>query len=166
VPHIVQLDALGAPSYLGPLGRSVQQYVPTDATLKYHLRRFVEETRGISSDVDLVRRSWLDAYNLVTPRAANMLTAYVQRPENEPFKRASSGQRVTIEIASMVRVSAETWQIDWRETGWDKGGSATSSSTWRGMFRVTVQTPTTEDAMNKNPIGLYIDEFHWDKVQG
>ena len=28
------------------------------------------------------------------------------------------------------------------------------------------ETPKTEEAMAKNPIGLYIDEFHWDKVQG
>jgi len=34
------------------------------------------------------------------------------------------------------------------------------------MFRVMRETPKTEEAMAKNPIGLYIDEFHWDKVQG
>jgi type IV secretion system protein TrbF len=34
------------------------------------------------------------------------------------------------------------------------------------MFRVLLQTPKTEQAMAQNPIGLYIDEFHWDKVQG
>ncbi len=94
-----------------------------------------------------------------------MLTAFVSKPENDPFKR-SADQRVTLEIASMVRVSAETWQIDWRETQWDKSGTPMGSpSLWRGMFKVTVAPPTTEDQMAKNPIGLFVDEFHWDKVQ-
>jgi len=51
-----------------------------------------------------------------------MLSAYVSKPENDPFKRAAS-ERVTTEVAAMVRVSAETWQIDWRETSWDKSGA-------------------------------------------
>jgi type IV secretory pathway TrbF-like protein len=165
VPHIIQIDAIGAPSYLGPVGQAASQYVPSDATLKYHLRRFLEDVRTLSSDAAVLKRNWLDAYTLVTPRGANMLSAYVAKPENDPFKRAAT-ERATIEVASMVRVSADTWQIDWRETGWDKGGAPAASAVWRGMFRVIVQPPKTEEAMVKNPIGLYIDEFHWDKVQG
>ena len=164
VPHIIQIDAIGAPAYLGPVGRAASQYVPTDATIKYHLRRFLEDTRTLSSDSAVLRKNWLEAYTLVTPRGANMLSAYVSKPENDPFKRAAS-ERVTTEVAAMVRVSAETWQIDWRETGWDKSGAPTASVVWRGMFRVLIETPKTEDAMTKNPIGLYIDEFHWDRVQ-
>jgi len=165
VPHIIQIDAIGAPTYLGPVGQAAKDYVPSDATIKYHLRRFLEDTRTLSSDAAVLKKNWLDAYALVTPRGANMLSAYVQKPENDPFKRAAS-ERVTTEVASMVRVSADTWQIDWRETAWDKSGAPSAPVVWRGMFRVLLQTPQTEDAMAKNPIGLYIDEFHWDKVAG
>jgi type IV secretory pathway TrbF-like protein len=164
VPHIIQIDAIGAPTYLGPVGQTASQYVPSDATIKYHLRRFLEDTRTLSTDAAVLKKNWLDAYNLVTPRGANMLSAYVSKPENDPFKRAAN-ERVTTEVAAMVRVSADTWQIDWRETAWDKGGVPGPSAVWRGMFRVFIETPHTEDAMTKNPIGLYIDEFHWDKVQ-
>src|SRR5262249_54674399 len=163
VPHIVQIDAIGAPAYLGPLTPSVRTYIPSEATLKYHLRRFVEDTRSISSDIGLVRKNWLDAYALVTPRGANMLTAYVSKPENDPFKRA---ERVTVEVAAMVKVSTDTWQIDWRETAWDKSGAPVGTpSVWRGMFKVSLQLPTTDEAIAKNPIARYVDEFHWDKVK-
>jgi type IV secretion system protein VirB5 len=165
VPHIVQIDAIGAPTHLGPLAPSGETYVPSEATLKYHLRRFVEDTRSISSDAALLRKNWLDAYNLVTPRGANMLTAYVGKPENDPFKR-SAEQRVTVEVAAMVKVSTDTWQIDWRESTWDKSGApAGSPSVWRGMFKISMQLPTTEEAITKNPVGLFVDEFHWDKVR-
>src|SRR5580658_1436408 len=44
VPHIIEIDSLGAPRYVGPAGETAAHYVPAEATLKYHLRRFVEDT--------------------------------------------------------------------------------------------------------------------------
>jgi type IV secretion system protein VirB5 len=164
VPHIIQIDAIGAPSYLGPVGQAESQYVPSDATLKYHLRRFLEDTRTLSSDAAVVKQNWLDAYTLCTPRGANMLTAYVSAPGNDPFKRAATAH-VTIEIAAMVRVSTGTWQVDWREVQSDKAGNPSAPVVWRGMLTTILQPPRTEEAMAKNPIGLYVDEFHWDRVQ-
>jgi type IV secretion system protein VirB5 len=162
VPHIIEVDHLGGATYRGPVGSS--EYTPSDAVVKYHLQRFVEDTRAISSDTAVLKKQWLDAYTAVTPNAANMLTAYVKAPEHDPFRRAQDA-RVTIETVSAVRVSQDTWQIDWRETTWDTRGSPVGSPVlWRGMFKVLIQPPTSEDAMSKNPIGLYVDEFHWDTV--
>jgi type IV secretion system protein TrbF len=86
IPHIVQVDKNGAPTYLGPVGPSMRDYHPEDATVKYHLRRFVEETRSISSDGAVVRRNWTDAYSIITPNAANQLSAHAER--NDPVRRS------------------------------------------------------------------------------
>ena len=164
VPHIVEVDRLGAAVYRGPVGETA--YVPSDAVITYHLRRFVEDTRELSSDLAVVKRNWLDAYALLTPRGGHMLTAFVEKSENDPFRRAQDG-RVTVEFLSAVRVAGDTWQLDWKETAWDKNGNpAAPEVTWRAMLRTLVRTPKTVEAMSKNPIGLYIDEFHWDKVGG
>jgi type IV secretion system protein VirB5 len=164
VPHIIEVDRLGAATYHGPVGQS--DYVPTEAVITYHLRRFIEDTREISSDLAVLKKNWLDAYLLLTPRGGNMLSAFVQKPENDPFRRAQD-ERVTIEILSVVRAAGDTWQIDWRESSWDKGGSPLGEAViWRAMLRTVVATPKTAEAMQKNPIGLYIDELHWDKVGG
>ena len=164
VPHIIEVDRLGAATYHGPVGQS--DYVPTEAVITYHLRRFIEDTREISSDLAVLKKNWLDAYLLLTPRGGNMLSAFVQKPENDPFRRAQE-ERVTIEILSVVRAAGDTWQIDWRESSWDKGGSPLGEPIiWRAMLRTVVATPKTTEAMQKNPIGLYIDELHWDKVGG
>ena len=79
VPHIVQIDRLGAPTYLGPVTQAAKDWKPTDAALKYHLRRFITDTRTISSDVAVMRRYWVDAYTLITPSAANHLNATRKR---------------------------------------------------------------------------------------
>ena len=166
VPHIIEVDHLGAASYRGPIGQSEADYVPSDASVKYHLQRFLEDTRSISSDTAVLKRNWLDAYTLVTPKGGNMLTAYVSQPDHEPFHRATAGELVSVEVLSSVRVSQDTWQVDWRESTWDKNGSAVGAPTvWRGMFHVLFHLPKTEEAMARNPIGLYIDEFHWDTIQ-
>jgi len=162
VPHIVQIDRLGAPAYLGPVGQAARDWKPAEAAIKYHLRRFVTDTRTISSDLTVMKRAWTDAYALITPSAANRLNAYAQ--ESNPMKRADT-ERVTVDIASVVQLSAESWQADWIEKTWDKEGSPGASSVWRGTFRVVVHLPDTEEALAANPIGLFVDEFHWSKVQ-
>ena len=164
VPHIIEVDRLGAAAYHGPVGQT--EYVPSDAVITYHLRRFIEDTREISSDVAVLKQHWLDAYDLLTPRGGNMLTAFVRKPENDPFRRAQD-ERVTVEVLSAVRVSGDTWQVDWRESAWDKGGNPSAPPrVWRAMLRTMVLAPRTPEAMSKNPIGLYIDELHWDTVGG
>jgi type IV secretion system protein VirB5 len=162
VPHIIEVDRLGEPRYRGPAGAAA--YVPSEAVLKFHLRRFIESTRSISSDAAVLRQRWLEAYALVTPRGANMLSAYVAQPGNDPFKRAQE-ERVTAEVLSMLRVSADTWQIDWRESRWDKRGYPLGEAvTWRAMVKVVLETPKTDEALVQNPLGLFIDEIHWDRI--
>lgn len=162
VPHIVEVDQLGAATYRGPVGKPAGEFTPSAASLKYHLRRFVEATRSVSSDPAVIKLNWVEAYALATAQGANMLTAYVQK--NDPFQRAAR-ERVSVEVTGLVQVSAETWQVDWRETRWDESGNPQGSALWRGMFRVLVRPPESEEQLAKNPLGLFIDEFHWDRVQ-
>lgn len=162
IPHIVQVDRMGAPTYLGPVGQSLREYKPSEASLKYHLRRFISSTRTISSDSAVMKRNWIDAYTLITQNAANHLNTYAQ--ESDPFKRREQ-ERITVDVASVVQLSADTWQADWIEKAWDKTGSEIASSVWRATFRVIVRTPESEEQLTSNPIGLFIDEFHWSKVQ-
>jgi type IV secretory pathway TrbF-like protein len=163
VPLVVEVDHMGAATYLGPVGQS--DYVPSDAVVRYHLQQFLERTRSISSDPAILKRNWFDTYSAVTPKGAAMLTAYVSAPEHNPMRRAQDGQTVAIETASIVRVSQDTWQVDWRETTSDRHGTPVGPpALWRGMFKILLQKPDSSEATAKNPIGLYVDEFHWDTV--
>jgi type IV secretory pathway TrbF-like protein len=162
VPHIVQVDRIGAPTYLGPVGQSARDYRPSDASLKYHLRRFIAATRTISSDQAVMKRNWIDAYTLITQSAANHLNAYAQ--QTDPFKRGEQ-ERISVDVSAILQLSADTWQADWVEKTWDKAGNEVGSAVWRGTFRVALRTPESEEQLVSNPIGLFIDEFHWSKVQ-
>ena len=81
-----------------------------------------------------------------------MLSAFVQKPENDPFRRAQD-ERVTVEVLSTVRVAGDTWQVDWRESSWDKNGAPMGSPVvWRAMLRTLVQAPKTAEAMRAKTI--------------
>ena len=154
----------GAALYRGPVGET--SYVRTDSRHPpaSPCGAFVEDTRELSSDLAVVKRNWLDAYTLVTPRRGNMLSAFVQKPENDPFRRARKTKRVTMEFLSAVRVARGT-------PGSSIGARARGTRAATGAWAVTppgarccaplVTAPKTAEAMSKNPIGLRIDEFHW-----
>jgi type IV secretion system protein VirB5 len=74
---------------------------------------------------------------------------------------------VTVEIVSTVRAAGDTWQVDWKESSWDKNGAPVGAPiVWRAMLRTVLETPKTPEAIQRNPLGLYIDELHWDRVGG
>lgn len=51
-------------------------------------------------------------------------------------------------------------QVKWTETGFEHGAQ-TSLSHWTGIVTVKVKTPTSADALRKNPLGLYVDGIDW-----
>ena len=157
VPHIVEIGGDGGATYRGESGKSWEKFKPSDPSIKYHLQRFIQDTRLISSDAGVIKQNWLDAFKLVSPKGANTLSAFVQK--NDPFIRASK-ERVSVDILSMVRVSEESWQVDWKESQWGVMGEPTGESYWRGIYKVVLQQPATEKQLASNPIGLFIDEFN------
>lgn len=163
VPHIIEIDALGEASYRGPVGERAASFTPNEALVRYQLRRFIELVRTVSSDNVLLRKNWLDAYKMLTTAGNTLMTAWVAN--HNPFARAQK-ETTAVEILSAVPLSAESWQIDWKETVWNKSGQMQGKPTlWRAMLRIVLQPPKARQQMIDNPLGLFIDEFHWDRIQ-
>jgi type IV secretion system protein TrbF len=157
VPHIVEVAQDGGAAYRGVIGQKWEKYRPSDPSIKYHLHRFVQDTRVISSDAGVIKQNWLDAFKLVSPRGANTLSAYVQK--NDPFIRAAK-ERVSVDFLSMVRITEDSWQVDWKESQWGIMGEPLGETYWRGIFRIVLKQPESEKELAVNPIGLYVDEYN------
>ncbi|MCY1003972.1 conjugal transfer protein TrbF [Myxococcus sp. MISCRS1] len=162
VPHVIEVDQVGAATYRGPAGKVAEEYKPTDAVIRFHLRRFLTAIRSISADTAVVKRNWEEAW-LLTSRTAQVALGKYAR-ENNPIAR-SAKERVTVEVKSMVQVSQGTWQVDWLETTWDERGSPRDESLWRGMFTVAQHPVESELQLAANPLGLLVEEFHWDRLK-
>ena len=160
-PYIVQLNGQGQSVYKGNMGTAWSSFTPTRAAMTYHLREFIERVREISFDTELMKQRLFQAYDFVTPEAATILNDHFR--ERNPFTIAKT-DRYTVEITAMVPVSSQTWQCDWTESQWNKQGQLQEKVDWRGMFRLTLKKPRTIQDMEKNPLGMYIREFHWSKI--
>lgn len=155
-PYVVEVDALGEVRAVGP---AISAYEPTDAQIAYHLARFIENVRSLSIDPIVVRRNWLRAYDFATDRAANSLNEYAR--ENDPFTRV--GQRtVTVEVTSVVRSSDTSFELRWREQAFENGTLA-GTTRHTAVLAIVLQRPRTEEALSKNPLGIYVHGLNWSR---
>jgi type IV secretion system protein VirB5 len=101
----------------------METYRPSDAQIAFHLARFVDNVRSLSSDSVVVRQNWLKAYDFVTDKAAVTLNEYAR--DNDPFARVGR-ETVAVEVASVVRASESSFQVRWVERTFEGGGPAAS----------------------------------------
>lgn len=155
-PYVVEVDTLGEVRAVGPATAS---YDPTDAQIAWHLARFIENVRSLSIDPIVVRQNWLRAYDYATPQAANVLNAYAR--ENDPF--SNIGQRtVTVEVTSVVRSSGDSFDVRWRERIYENGALA-GTTRYTAVLSIVLQAPRTEEALRKNPLGIYVHGLNWSR---
>lgn len=158
VPHVIEVDSQGAATYRGPAGRPV---TPTQAVVRHHIIHFLELARTVTTDLELYRRRLLDARKLLTSAGDGLYNEWgnAALPLELPKTRTTS-----LEVVHAVPLSKDTWQIDWLEKTSDLSGRSMGPPVrWRGMFKVVQQVQTSQQQLMANPLGIYIDEFHWDR---
>jgi type IV secretion system protein VirB5 len=165
VPHVVQVDQIGAATYRGPAEALAAGFTPSEPLIRYQVRRFIELTRTVSSDNVLLRKNWFEVYKMLKEgsKGHTFATAWVK--EHDPWLRAQT-ETTSTEILSAVPLSTSSWQIDWRESTWNRHGQPTGKPVvWRAMLQVSVRAPETKQQMVDNPLGVFVDEFYWDQIQ-
>lgn len=158
-PYVVEVDRLGEARAVNPLD---SDYEPTDPQIAWHLSQFIRHVRTISLDPVVMRRDWLHAYDFVTRRGAQFLGDYARSAA--PFDRI--GERtVSVQVASVVRASDRSFQVDWIETAFEHG-ARTGTTRWTGILAVTTRTPRSAETLRRNPLGIYIDAIDWSRELG
>lgn len=155
-PFVVEVDRFGETRAVAP---AIQNYQPTDAQIAWHLGRFIAHVRGLSTDPVLVRRDWLAAYDFATDRAAKFLDDYARSAD--PFGRIGA-HSVMVQIASVVRASDNSFQVKWDERAFERGSPA-GTSRWTAMLTVTLRPPHSEEALRRNPLGLFVTAIDWSR---
>jgi type IV secretion system protein VirB5 len=155
-PYVVEVDRTGQVLGVGP---AQETYHPQEAQIAYFLARFIEDVRSVPLDPVVLRRDWLDAYDYVTPRGAAMLNAYARA--HDPFAHVGS-RTVTVQVRSIVPASAHSFQAQWTEQTFENG-TPVSTDRWTGILTIVIHTPHDVVALNKNPLGIYIDGLDWSR---
>ncbi|MEN3746102.1 conjugal transfer protein TrbF [Sphingomonas sp. HF-S3] len=156
VPYVVAVDSLGQAQ---AVSRADAEYRPTDPQISWFLARFITDIRGRSLDAVLMRENWLQAYDFASKRGAIFLGEYAR--SSNPF--ADVGDRtVSVQVTSVVRASASSFQIKWSERAYERGSLA-GTSRWTAIVTVLLKPPRDAETLRRNPLGLYVDAIDWSR---
>ncbi|MBU0455782.1 MAG: conjugal transfer protein TrbF [Pseudomonadota bacterium] len=132
-------------------------YEPSDAQKEYFISQFIRFVREVPLDPVVAKKQWLSAYDYLNQRGATILNAYFKA--NNPAELLGK-QTVTLKILDINPMSTNAYQVDWRETSVDNSGQVLGKKDYSGVFTFQMKQPTTQEAILKNPLGIYISDFH------
>jgi len=151
---VAQVTKGGQVVNVAPLERT---YEPTEAQKEYFISRFIELVREVPLDPVVAKKNWTSAYRFLTQRASAQLNTLFQK--NNPVKLLGK-ETVTVKVTDVNPVSQNTYQVNWIETTVDSSGENKTQKTFSGVFTLMIKQPTTEQAILRNPLGVYITDFH------
>jgi type IV secretion system protein TrbF len=158
-PYVVEVDAQGS---VRAIGLAIEAYEPADAQIAYSLVNFIRNVRSVSIDPVIVRENWLKAYDFATDRGATALNDYAR--EHDPF--TDIGRRsVNVDVTSVVRASDDSFEIRWSEKTY-ASGQFEKLERFTAHLTIVIAPPRNEEALHKNPLGLYVHGINWSKDLG
>jgi type IV secretory pathway TrbF-like protein len=140
------------------VGPAPDHYAPQYPALAAVMRMFVKVLRRVSTDKVLMAQDWLDIYSYVTPAGHKALDRYVTT--TQPLLRKDP---VTVEVQRVLPRTATTYDIRWVEQVVTTRGEVGEPQTYSGLFTFKHVEPTREDVARKNPLGIYLDTWSFDK---
>jgi type IV secretion system protein TrbF len=156
VPYVVEVDKLGAVQAVGP---AVQHYDPTDAQIAHTLGEYIYDIRSLSIDPVVVVHFWNAAWNESTDHGKAFLSDYART--NDPSK-ALNKRAVQVQITSVVRASANSFEVKWTEKVSAQDAVARTDR-WTAIVTYVVAPPSDETTLKADPLGLYVDGINWSR---
>ena len=166
VPYVVEVDRARQPLAVAPAARAA----PVDQRVVHaSVASWISDIRMVTPDIALQRKAVFQVYSMLAPN--DPATAKANEwlngtEESSPFKRAAK-ETASVQLASVIPQTADTWQVDWTETVRDRQGVMKGQpQRWRALVTVYVMpsTPdTTDEDMRNNPLGVHVRDFSWSK---
>jgi type IV secretion system protein TrbF len=166
VPYVVQVDRFGQ---VAAAGVADVMKAPEPRLVASQLAGFVRAVRTVlpatppQVQADMMRRAY--AFIDQGSAAASALDAYFADPAHDP---RVVGQVLTreVHVASVLPVPASpTWKLRWQETERPlQPGVMTRTTAWEGYVTVRLRAPTTIDAVEDNPLGVFITSINWTEI--
>ena len=164
VPYVVEVNKLGQ---LAAVGTADRMATPDQRLVASQLAQFLRAIRTVlpaaaaEGQGEMIRRG----YAFVAPEAAGFLNDYFANPRNDP---RALGTRLTrrVDVTGVLRVpNSDVWRLQWTEVERStQPGGPTRITAWEGYATVKLVPPTTADAIQDNPLGLYVTTINWTQV--
>ncbi|MDQ6633831.1 MAG: type IV secretion system protein [Gemmatimonadota bacterium] len=164
VPYVVEVNKLGQVMAVGPADRMA---TPDQRLVASQLAQFIRAIRTVlpaaaaAGQAEMIRHG----YAFVAPEAAGFLNDYFANPRNDP---RVLGTRLTrqVDVTGVLRVpNSDVWRLQWREVERStQPGGPTRATAWEGYATVKLVPPASPEAIQDNPLGLYVTTINWTQV--
>jgi len=160
-PYVVEVDRFGRAQAFGP----VEPLKKTDTRVVIaQLAAFVRDVRSVMPSPPAEAEVLTRAYAFADQGAATFLNQYFSDIRNDPRVLGRTETRI-VEVTSVLPVpKSATWKVQWVETEYPTAVGTPVASAWEGYFGVRVVPPATTDAIEINPLGVYVTSVTWTRV--
>ena len=156
VPLVITVSDWGEAKYVGNVSNySYNGMKVPQIAIEYQIRKFVTNTFAIPTDRTILSQNLSDCYSALTKDSANKFTEMV-KADNINGKFGS--QQRTVEIESILKLSDDSYQVDFFITTSSLAGKVTEKKRTRGVLSTQLLEPASED-QKLNPLGIYITNF-------
>lgn len=157
VPFIVQVDQHGYQMAIAPVEPSK---VTDDRIIMARIADFITNMRSIYSDRTVLVAMLSKTYDSVAQAssAQQKLDEYFRA--NNPLTKTNFVVDVTLQ--SVLRASPEsniTWQAEWMEKVYEQE-KFVGERFFKGTFVVEMNPPTDIKEIMRNPLGVFVSDFH------
>lgn len=158
VPYFIEVDKVnGDIRVVGDIREN--KYVADKGVLKAQIRKFIIDTRGVTSDPNVFKERLEEAYNMLSQNGQKKLQNYFESTKrNDLFGRMT----VQIQISSILEKGDNAYQVSWIENA-TEGNGRKQSVYMTGIFTIKELPVEDENLKRANPLGLFITDFSWDQ---
>ena len=134
-------------------------YTPQQAEIAYFLSHVVRLLRTVPLDPVVVRAQWNEAYHFMRQSAASKLNDWARQPDSLLSKVGQ--ETVTLQLQSVLPIAADSYELRWSQSSYQREGALKESSTWTATFTLEFEAPSTEEEIAVNPLGIFVKDFEW-----
>jgi type IV secretion system protein TrbF len=166
VPYVVAVDRAGEVLAVNEIRESTVAGGPLIAA---QLAAFLRSVRSVlpaeppQLEADVMHRAY--AFVEQGSAAATTLNGYFADPAHDPRILGSRSIR-TIDVTSVLPVPNSTaWKLRWDEAEVPIApGTPSRTSEWEGYVTVHLHPPRSADAIQDNPLGVFITSIVWTRI--
>ena len=161
-PLVITVSDWGEAKYVGEVSNySYNGIKVPEIAINYQLRKFIINRFSIPYDPHILRSNLKDCYSALTRESAAKLSSEIKA--DNPMQQYGK-KIVTVEIETILKLSAQSYQVDFFITTADSRGQISGRERMRGILAVKLMEPAKEDQV-LNPLGIYITNFDFTQIK-
>jgi len=127
---------------------------------------FIRQARAVSNDPQVEQQMLNSLLAHARGASDHFLDEYYHSDQSHnPFEIAQK-QTVSVQIDSILKLSAKSYEVRWTELRRDLNGAALGMPThWEAELETEIVPPRDGDAIVSNPLGFYVTSITWTQQQ-